>query len=197
PQNTDIPPVSAGEEEKEQLSPKVGLEWQATDSTHLRASYTRSLGGVFFDNSVRLEPTQVGGFNQAFRSLIPESVVGLVPGTEFETISAGIDHRTKHNTYLGLEGHWLLSSADRRVGVLTNSTFIPVPDRASSTHQTLDFEEKTLVGTLNQLIGEHWTIGGTYRLSWADLNGRFNEVSASVPGASLINQNQDAMLQQV
>jgi hypothetical protein len=51
----------------------------------VRGAYTRSLGGIYHDNSVRLEPTGVAGFNQAFRSLIPESVAGPVPATEFET----------------------------------------------------------------------------------------------------------------
>src|SRR6185503_17836799 len=81
PENIDISPIVDDETSKEQFSPKAGIVWQPFKDTYLRGAYTRSLGGVFFDTSVRLEPTQVAGINQAFRSLIPESVVGLVPGT--------------------------------------------------------------------------------------------------------------------
>jgi hypothetical protein len=91
----------------------------------MRATYTRSLGGLFFDNSVRLEPTQVGGFNQAFRSLIPESVGGLVPGTDFTTAGIGFDQSLASGTWLGAEAQWLTSDGTRTVGVLTNSFFFP------------------------------------------------------------------------
>jgi len=74
PENAELPPISKTETRRDQVSPKAGLLLAPWKGGLLRAAYTKSLGGLFFDNSVRLEPTQVGGFNQAFRSLIPESV---------------------------------------------------------------------------------------------------------------------------
>ena len=197
PDNVDTAPVNALEREDDKISPKVGIEWSPADRTHIRAAYTRSLGGVFFDNSVRLEPTQVAGFNQAFRSLAPESVAGIVPGTEFETAGVGFDHAFQSHTYLLLEGEWLTSTGERSIGVLTNSTFIPVPDRPSSTRQSIDFEEKTLVVTLNQLLGNEWALGARYRVSFADLETRLVEVAAATPGVSRVNQDQQASLQQL
>src|SRR4029079_4751927 len=82
PENTDWPPISSHERSRDLWSPKAGLLFAPWQGGLFRESYTKSLGGLFFDNSVRLEPTQVGGFNQAFRSLIPESVEGVVPGTK-------------------------------------------------------------------------------------------------------------------
>ena len=58
----------------------LGLLWTLRTNTHLRAAWTKSLGGTFYDTSIRLEPVQVAGFTQAYRSLAPESVTGLVPG---------------------------------------------------------------------------------------------------------------------
>jgi len=83
PANTDLPPLSSGKLSRDLISPKAGLLLTPWNRGLVRASYSQSMGGVFFDNSVRLEPTQIGGFNQAFRSLIPESVAGLVPGSSF------------------------------------------------------------------------------------------------------------------
>ena len=57
------PPLNDGQQRKDQVSPKAGLVWTPHRNTAVRASYTRSLGGVSFDQSIRLEPTQVGGFN--------------------------------------------------------------------------------------------------------------------------------------
>jgi tetratricopeptide (TPR) repeat protein len=197
PRNVDTSPIADGEEDEDQISPKAGFIWSPLDRTHVRGAYTRSLGGLFYDQSVRLEPTQVAGFNQALRSVAPESVVGLVPGTRFETFGLGVDHRFKTGTYLGVEGEWLRSEGSRTVGVLTNSTFIPVPDSPASTRQTIDFDEQTLVVTLNQLIGNNWSVGARYRLTHAELDGRFTDVPADVADAAGINQDQSATLHQL
>ena len=41
---------------------------------------SRFLGGVSFDESYRLEPAQLAGFSQSYRSVISESAVGSVSG---------------------------------------------------------------------------------------------------------------------
>ncbi|MEO6035555.1 MAG: TonB-dependent receptor, partial [Verrucomicrobiota bacterium] len=192
PVNADTRPITDGETEKDQFSPKIGMVWTPFRNTHLRGAYTRSLGGVFFDNSVRLEPTQIAGFNQAFRSLIPESIAGLVPGTEFETWGVGLDHRFESRTYFVAEGEILESRARRTVGVVTNFFFIPVPNRPSSRAQSLDFSEKSFALTLNQLLGDHWAAGARYRFSFADFEGGFLD-----PGATALDQNLNATLQQL
>src|SRR5204862_135611 len=120
----------------------------------LRGVYTRSLGGVFYDGSVRLEPTQIAGFNQAFRSIIPESVEGSVPGSKFETWGAAIDQAFKSGTYLGVIGEILNSKADATVGVFNFANSIPAAP--SGTRQDLDFRERSLTVYANQLLGEYF-----------------------------------------
>lgn len=192
PRNLDTSPVSTAQHATDQLSPKAGLLWSPARDLHLRGAFTRSLGGVFFDNSFRLEPTQVAGINQAFRSLAPESAIGLVPAARFQTFGAGADYKLRANTYLGVEGEFLQSDGRRWIGVLTNSAFIPVPDSPGSTAQRLDYEERTLRVTVNRLIHREWSLGARYRLSRAALKGRF-----STPGASALNQDETATLQQL
>ena len=96
---------------------------------------------MYYDTSVRLEPTQIGGFNQAFRSLIPESVIGLVPGTMFETFGVGLEQKFPTRTYLTLAGEALYSDADRDIGAYYITAAGQVPGQ---TRQSLDFRERTL-----------------------------------------------------
>jgi len=78
PSNFRAPPVSAGQESRHQLSPKAALVWNPIMPVTLRGVYTKSLGGVSLDESFRLEPSQLAGFPQSFRTIISESVVGSV-----------------------------------------------------------------------------------------------------------------------
>ena len=199
PRNIDTAPVTDDEANKDQVSPKVGLVWSPWKDTHFRAIYTRSLGGVFFDTSVRLEPTQIAGFNQAYRSLIPESVAGLVPGTRFETFGVGVDQTFKTGTYLVAQGEILNSDGKRTVGVITNADIFtdPAPSLPSSTKQSLDYQEMSATLAVNQLVGREFALGGRYRLTYADLDGRFTDIPSTVPGVSALNQDESATLHQV
>jgi len=103
------------------------------------------LGGLYFDNSVRLEPSQVAGFNQAYRSLIPESIGGLTAGTSFETWGLALDQRWETGTYFSLEGEILKSSAQRSVGVFDLDSN---QARPSELPQNLRFRERSVTTSL-------------------------------------------------
>jgi len=197
PENTDIPPISSRERSRELFEPKAGLLFAPWKGGLFRADYTKSLGGLFFDNSVRLEPTQVGGFNQAFRSLIPESVEGLVPGAEFETAGVGFDQSLKSGTFFGVEGEWLTSDGGRTVGVLTNAFVFGVPDSPSGTRQRLDFRERDLSAYAGQLLGNYFSLSARYRLSEAHLVGNFPAIPTGMNGLAALEQNDRATLQQL
>jgi tetratricopeptide (TPR) repeat protein len=197
PRNIDTAPVSTQESTTDQWSPKFGILWTPLKNTHLRAAYTRSLGGAFFDTSVRLEPVQINGFNQAFRSLLPESIAGLVPGTRFETWGVGLDQAfPETGTYLTLQGQLLKSDGTRTVGILTNSDpNAPVPDSPGSTRQSLDFTEESFSATINQLLSREFSVGARYQITDGNLNGSFSGFPASAQ--TTLNQNVSATLQQV
>src|SRR5262249_23600589 len=116
PSNFRFPPVSPGQTTRDQISPKAGLIWTPFRGTAFRASYTRSLGGVSFDQSFRLEPTQVGGFNQAYRSIVPESVVGSLSAPSFDTYGVAWDQRFATRTYFGVQAELLKSKGDQDIG---------------------------------------------------------------------------------
>jgi len=198
PQNSEIPPVSNSESHKSQLSPKAGIRWTPFENTTLRGVYTRSLGGVFYDTSVRLEPTEVAGFNQAFRSIIPESVAGLVPGSEFETFGLALDQEFQTHTYLSISGELLKSHGSRMVGTL--DAFGPLLlDIPSGVVQTLDYQEKSLTVVMNQLLSKELALGTSYRLSRASLDDDVPGISPALSGNFSLsaNRNVGAVLQQL
>ena len=172
PRNFRSPPLSREQDDKDQISPKLGLTWTPARSTTVRASYTRSLGGVSYDQSFRLEPSQVAGFNQAFRSIIPESLVGSLAGAEFETKGIALDQNFNTGTYLTVEGTILNSEASRKVGVY-NINFGSFTANRRNEPEHSDFEEKNLNVTVNQLLGKEWVTGLRYRLTHAELEERF------------------------
>ena len=176
PRNILNAPLSGTTTSEQQISPKGGLIFTPGPHTTLRGMYAQSLGGLFNENSFRLEPTQIGGLNQSWRSVIPESAAGLLPGAKIETWAVSLDHSFSSGTFLGLAGEWLNSEGERTVGAFTNSISIARPGRFSSTRQKLEFEERSLLFTANQLIGECWNLGARYRLSEASLESDYPNI---------------------
>jgi hypothetical protein len=155
------------------------------------------LGGVSLDQSVRLEPSQVVGFNQAYRSLIPESVAGANAAPEFETWGLSLEQKIGRRTFISVAGEWLMSDVDRSVGVVE---FAP-PNRpggalaAGQTREQLEFRERSLNVTFNQLLGDEWSFAALYRLSLAELDGAFADLpaSAQTAGGFAIEQELEAL----
>jgi hypothetical protein len=193
PENYRIPPLSNEQASKDQLSPKAGITWQPARNTIARFAYTRSLGGVSFDQSVRLEPTQVAGFLQTFRSLIPEAVAGSTAGASFDSYGLALEQRFDTGTYLAAEGVILDSDVSQTIGdwdFLFPPSFIP-----AGTPQDLDYTEQSLILTANQLVGDCWSLGARYRLSRAQLQTQFPAIPASVSSAN--DTTQEAVLNHV
>jgi hypothetical protein len=197
PENTDFPPISNRENTRDVLSPKIGSIISPWERGLFRLAYTRSLGGLFFDNSVRLEPTQVGGFNQAFRSLIPESVAGLLPGAKFETAGIGFDQSFRSGTWFGVEAEWLTSKGTRTIGLLTNGTFLPIPDSPSGTSESLKFRERDLSAYAAQLLGNWFSVSARYRLSEATLDQTLPNIPDATANLATLEKSDRAVLHQV
>lgn len=181
PENFRYAPISSTEQTADEICPKAGLIWTPTKGTAVRFAYTRSLAGASLDQSIRLEPPQVAGFVQSFRSLIPESVVGGNAGARFETYGLSLEQKFSTGTYLGISGELLYSDLRRTVGAFD---VLDEPDYAvpSGLREQLDYQEQALLATANQLIGKHWSLGVTYRLSRAVLKSDF----VGVPHESII-----------
>ncbi|MDB6059831.1 MAG: TonB-dependent receptor [Verrucomicrobiales bacterium] len=197
PENLDLPPLSSRETSRDLFAPKAGLLFNPWQRGQFRAAYSQSLGGLYFDNSVRLEPTQIAGFTQGFRSLVPESVAGLVPGTKFETKSIGFDQSFRSGTWFGVEAEQLESDGNRSIGALTNSTFIPFADSPSITHQSLKFRENSLGAYAGQLIGNYYSVGARYQFSEATLHERFPDIPNNAQNLPAIQADNRATYQEL
>ncbi|MEO5720930.1 MAG: TonB-dependent receptor [Chthoniobacterales bacterium] len=198
PENHRNPPLIDSQSTRTRFSPKAGVIWNPFDKLFVRGAYTRALGGVSFDESVQLEPNQVAGFNQVFRSIISESVVGSVSAPFYETGSLLIENKFPTGTYVGLQGSLLRSDVKRRIGTFDASfvagALVP-PIVASSAAQQLDYKEQNVLFTLNQLLGDEWSFGLRYQFIHADLTTRFREVPAAILDTLAENQEQATLHQ--
>lgn len=186
PVNYRVPPLTSGAEETDRLSPKAGVTMTPWKGGAIRAAYTRSLGGVSFDQSFRLEPSQVAGFTQTYRGLIPESIAGSVAGQEIEVVGVGIEQTLPTRTYLTLSLERLRSDADRKSG--TREIMFGAPPTVAELSQTLEFEERNLLATAHQLVGRDLVLGVNYRLSDAELTDRLADSLSPREVDSLLHQ---------
>ena len=197
PLNTDLAPISQQTDSRDLLAPKIGITFEPWERGEFRAAYTQSLGGLFFDNSVRLEPSLVAGFHQSYRSIIPEGVAGLSSGSRFETFHASYNQSWRSGTYLGISGEILKSNGTRGIGALTNGTALPLPDSPTTLSQQLDFQEESVSIFAHQLIGNAWAPGMRYRISHAELNDQFSALPQGLPGLASLSQQNEATMQEL
>jgi tetratricopeptide (TPR) repeat protein len=177
PRNMWSPPISSGSVTVDQVSPKFGVVITPWTNATFSAAYTRSLGGVSLEQSLRLEPSQVGGVNQAYRGLMPESVTGIVPGQEMKGMGMTYDQKFATRTYLTAQVERWTSAGEQEIGV-TEGTIGLANFRPGLLKQTLDLEERSLTLAVNQLLGECWSLGAAYRLAKDRLATRYPDYGA-------------------
>ena len=109
-------------------------------------------------------------------AVCPESVASGNAGARFETYGVMIEQKLPTRTYLSLSGEILNSKVRRTVGAFELDTDLSEVAFESGLREHLDFRERSLVLTANQLIGDEWSLGARDRLTYAELNGNFVEV---------------------
>jgi tetratricopeptide (TPR) repeat protein len=168
PVNMEQPPLSSQETEKGRFSPKVGLDWILPEGTRVRADFTRSMGGLINDSSTTIEPSEIAGFNQSFRSLIPQSAgFGTPPALVFETYGVGIDHKFPTGTYADLEAQFLSSTGDQLIGGYSGG---PGGVAISEFSQSQYFQEKDVFASVSQLLCSEVAVGARYSLTAVDVS---------------------------
>ena len=177
PLNSELAPLQPGGQTTDQWSPKAGLLWSLSPGTSLRASWGRSLRGAYHERSLRLEPSVVGGLNQAYRSIAPESVSDLAggqwPGAEQTVWGLAFGHRLMSRTWLTLSGQVLEEAGSRYFGAFSTSAWTSEAAVPEPYEQELRYREQSVGIALDQLLGEYWSLGIRYRLVTADLESRF------------------------
>ena len=196
PDNFRFSPVTPGVARREQISPKVAVNWSPNSEVTFRAAYARALGGASLDESFTLEPTQIGGFNQAFRSIISESLVGSLAGPRYDVLAGALELKLKPQTYLTLQAQYLKCKSDEDIGVIYQPVAPPGPFTPGTIPEELRYHEPSASVTLNQLWGDDWAFGIQYRFTQSTLAWNYPTVTTPVNQASL-NQTEKAGLHQV
>ena len=179
PRNFRNPPLFSGQDRRSELEPKAALVWEPWPQARLRGAFTRSLGGVSLDESFRLEPTQLAGFPQSFRTLISESVVGSVAAPKDQTFGLALDLKFPSGTYAGIQAERLESKVRRDIGLFSLNQLTSFVS-ANSTPEQLDYRENSLALSLNQLAGERFVLGASYKFSQAELYDFYPQVPVEV-----------------
>jgi len=179
PVNFRYSPVSREHDNVEQESPKGGIIWTPRDDTVIRAGYFKNLGGVNLDQGIRIEPSQIAGFNQSYRSLTPESAAGGGDAAKLEGWNAAIENKFGTKTFVSISAELLSSQLNRSVGVVNFGALNPSPLYGSQTRENIDYRERNLFITLDQMVGDDWTFGLRYRLSKSEIERTFPEIPAT------------------
>jgi tetratricopeptide (TPR) repeat protein len=181
PRNHRRSPLEVGQRTEAAASPKAALVWSPGSMVTLRGLYAESLGGVSYDESIRLEPTQLAGFPQAFRTLISESLVGSVEAPGYRSAGGAVDLKLPTRTYLSFEGRWLTSDVHQPLGYFAfdfdrSSGPLAVPQ---STSRLFDYREHGARLLAHQILAEEWFMQGTYEFTRAGLASAWPTVPAS------------------
>lgn len=172
-------PLTEGERGASQFSPKVGLSWDVTPALRWRVAYSRSLGGVGYDQSYTLEPVQLAGFTQAYRDLVPE---GPLTVPSFEGYGVGWDWKPTRRVYLTLELERLESGGE----VQPTAFLAVVPGRlnyrTSEITKQWDYVEHNLRVSAAWLLDDCWSVGWQYQFSRADLERTIPQVEPNGVG---------------
>jgi Tfp pilus assembly protein PilF len=189
PSNFRSLPVSAGTEWRQEPEPKAAFVWSPSKEVTVRGIYSRSLGGVSLDESYRLEPTELAGFVQTYRSVISESLVGSVSAEDVQLSGLALDLKFSHGTYIGFQAQNIETHVHQTVGdfLLVDSV---APFQPSSTTQNLDYYEQSLTAEINQLLPDGFVAGASYNLTHSQLKSAYPEIPLDV----LTPQNQSAYL---
>jgi len=199
PDNFRFVPISSGEAHRDLLAPKAALNWSPWSFVTLRAAYSQALGGVSFDESFRLEPTQLAGFNQAFRSIISESVVGSLAGPTYQVWGSGLDFKFPTRSYLTLQGQHQSCDANQDIGAfyLQGAPPQPLPWAfPGNVPEQLRYQETSFLASFNQLLGQFWSAGVDYRYTDSQLRWFYPTISSVPAGSPPLNRTQTAHLHQ-
>ena len=192
PSNYRNPPQSAGTDERHLPEPKAAIVWSPFQQATLRGIYSHSLGGVSLDDSYRLEPTELAGFVQTFRSVIPESVVGSVSAEDVELEGLALDLKFNPGTFAGLQVQNVHSYVRQTIGdFLLPSGNAPLVQ--STTPQNLNYGEQSFAASINQLLPDGFVAGFSYSLTHSELKTTFPDIPTTVYSL----QDQSAYLHQI
>lgn len=181
-------PIAGGQSRTSQVGPKAALVWEPIKELIFRGVFARSLGGVALDEDYRLEPTQLAGFPQSFRSLIPESLFSSVSAPDTEIYGGAMDLKLGSGTFAGVQVEQLNNRLDRQVGVFNLDQVSTFTFQPGTTLQSLDYRETAISASVNQLLGEGFAMGAGYKLDFVKMTDIANDLDGEQNYSATLHQ---------
>ena len=199
PDNYRRPPVNHREVETDRTNWKLGFTLTPAPWITVRGVHAEALGGITFDESVRLEPVQLAGFNQAFRTVIPESLVGSVEAPVYKSTGLSFEGNTATRTWWALSFNHLTEDVNRTIGSY-DVIIAPVFPRGAailpaSMPERLAYREQVFTAVINQLFGPAFAVGANYRVTRAELRDQFPQIPVAL--SSYANDYNRSTLEEV
>jgi tetratricopeptide (TPR) repeat protein len=190
PDNFRSPPINNQQQSLNGLSPKVGFILRPTSETVVRGAYMEAISGASFDESVSLEPSEVDGFTQAFRSLASESLIGSVAGNKYKLWGLSVEQKLPTRTYLGIGYDDRQQILNQTLGVfdfLDSQGNYPNEILPSSLDAEDGYHEQVISATVNQLVGKYWSLGAKYSYTRSTFDQEVPELQAAALTAAPAN----------
>jgi len=192
-------PVQGGLGTEDSWLPKAGFLWRPWRGGVLRGAYARTASGGGFNPVLQLEPTHVAGILQAYRNVLPETLAETPAGSAIDVVGVAFEQRWNTGTYVGVLGEWLESEDTSVSGtyVLDFDAFGDLKDLAypGSVERELVFRERSLTLTVDQMLGDWFTVGVAWRLQEARVESWHPEVAGLAPLPQ--DRRHEALLNQV
>jgi Tfp pilus assembly protein PilF len=197
PDDFHFVPIGPGSMHRNLLAPKGAVVWSPGPAVTLRGAYSEGLGGATIDDSYRLEPTQLGGFNQTFRSVVSESEVGSLAGAKYQIYGGALEIKLQTRTYITLQGQFLAARSDEDIGVFYDTlTGDPGSIFPGVAREQLRYRETTFWATFNQLVGRDWSLGLDYRFTDSRLRWQYPAIPTVFDSLPPLNRTERGKLHQ-
>jgi tetratricopeptide (TPR) repeat protein len=195
PLNYRRPPLNSDQGWKSRWSPKAALLWTASPQLSFRMAFSRALGGVSYDESVRLEPTQIAGFDQSFRSVISESLIGSVEAADYQIAGAAMDWKPRSDTWVTLQADTLRELVGQDAGYfLVNFGNSPSSTTPLTDPARVNYHETDATLTVNHIVATDLFLQAQYKFAYSDL--KMDSSGVLAPAGYSTEQDQWGMLHQ-
>ena len=188
PENFRSAPISGNDTTADQVSPKAGLIWTPLDKTTVRFAYHAFAGRREPRSRLSNGAFAGGGLHPILSAAsFRNPLRGTMPGPNLKRYDLSLEQKISTGTYLGLSGEILNSTVNRVDGVFNSypdGFDDPIPQ---GLRENLDYQEKSLLFTANQLLGRDWSLGARYLLTQAVLNDNFPDTPVTPSFLNIAN----------
>ena len=144
--------------------------------------------------------------DQVIRYIAPTIQRYLTGRLRRNPVDVSLEQKWTTGTYVGLSGELLYSKTDAvQGGYIVNADLWPISDQyppsyGSGFRKTLDYREASLLFSVDQLLGQQWSVGARYRLSQARLDSDYVDINPATLMSAVQwqpRQNLDSLLHTV